>query len=76
MEETKLTINDIARMLREQAPYSPRFIKLNLGNGKEIVWEIEPRSGIYNLKEEKEEVAEAEEPKDTLDENPEEEVKE
>lgn len=55
MEETKLTINDIARMLREQAPYSPRFIKLNLGNGKEIVWEIEARTGVYNLKEEKEE---------------------
>lgn len=54
MEEQKITIKEVAEWLREHAPHSPRFIRLDLENGEEITWEIEPRTGKYTLKEEEE----------------------
>lgn len=49
MEEMNITINELGRWVRDNAPYSPRFLNLDLEDGRRITWELEPRTGVYNL---------------------------
>lgn len=53
MDEMNITIKELGLWVRDNAPYSPKILKLDLGNGEVIEWELEPRTGAYILKEKK-----------------------
>lgn len=50
--DTTIKIKEVSEWLRNNAPYSPRFLHLDLEDGRKITWELEPRTGAYNLKKE------------------------
>ena len=48
-----ITAKELGMWARDNAPYSPAVLNLDLENGTIITWDLEPRTGVYILRKEK-----------------------